>query len=105
MKKKFFNGVSTLAIVAIVALNVHVVTSEQTPAFLKWDVIGKILADGTSGSGSGSGTLRWVFKLSDNNAICPGKSITGQKFTCQKVVAPDDVTGCVSGSTKYLGCD
>ncbi|HLW06597.1 MAG TPA: hypothetical protein VKY45_03475 [Marinilabiliaceae bacterium] len=104
MKKKLLNAVSTLAIAAIVALNVHVVTSEQTPAFLKWDVIGKILADGTSGSGSG--TPRWVWKVSKKDVPCPtnpGK--TGDKLTCVKEVAPDDATGCISGSIRYLGCD
>lgn len=108
MKKKLLNAVSTLTIAAIVALNVHVVTSEQTPAFLKWDVAGKILAIGTSGSGSGSGsgTLRWVWKVSKKNAPCPGSTTRkGTKLTCVKEVAPDDATGCTSGSTKYLGCD
>jgi hypothetical protein len=31
------------------ALNAHVVFSDQAPNFLKWDVIGSILADETSG--------------------------------------------------------
>ncbi|HLV43316.1 MAG TPA: hypothetical protein VKY37_13625 [Brumimicrobium sp.] len=74
MKKKLFNAVSTLAIAAIVALNVHVVTSEQTPAFLKWDAIGKILAIGTSGSGSGSGsggkTDAMAYCSSCNGKLC-----------------------------------
>jgi len=74
-RKKILNMVTTLAITAIVALNVHVVTNEQTPAFLKWDVVGKILADGTSGSGV---TPKCV-KLGDN---FPGQQSFEDHFYC-----------------------
>ena len=101
MKKKLLNAVSTLAIAAIVALNVHVVTSEQTPAFLKWDVVGKILAIGTSGSGSGSGvedplctqcvvrqygTIKFSCKL-EGTEECKSPSKLGATVTCANSVS------------------
>lgn len=39
----------------MIALNVYVVTSKETPAFLKWDAMSIIFANGNSRSGSGSG--------------------------------------------------
>ncbi len=91
MKKKIFNAIFTLAIAAIVALNVHVVTSEQTPAFLKWDVVGKILADGTSGSGSGLANLCcpiWDVTIEiywyGTKIICS----TGGVYKCQDCTCP-----------------
>jgi len=82
MKKKLLNAVSTLAIAAIVALNVHVVTSEQTPAFLKWDVVGKILAEDVSGSGSGSGSSGPYNKLVQCRYENAGSYYDGTQLKC-----------------------
>ena len=60
MKKKFFNALSVLAIAAVLALNVTVVLDDNATSYLKWDVIGKILADPTSGSGSGYSGWFWT---------------------------------------------
>jgi uncharacterized membrane protein YgcG len=96
MKKKFFNAVSTLAIAAIVALNVHVVTSEQTPAFLKWDVIGKIFADGTSGSGSGSGCHSYCELKSKSDGSYGGGSAS-QDIECSACCGMGQRAKCNTG--------
>lgn len=42
----------------MIALNVYVVTSKETPAFLKWDAMSYIFANGcSSGSGTDSGEI------------------------------------------------
>jgi len=94
------------AILAVMALNAHVVFSDQTPSFLKWDVIGSVLADGTSGSGSGSETPRWVWRAASNLSPCPSGTGEGNKLTCERENDPPSwAAGCTSGTTKYIGCD
>ena len=69
MKKKFFNALSALVIAAVLALNVTVVLDDNATSYLKWDVIGKIFADGTSGSGSGSGNQATCYSTYKANPI------------------------------------
>jgi hypothetical protein len=51
VKKKILNVLMLACVAAVLALNAHVVMSDGDSPILKWDVIGKVLATGTSGSG------------------------------------------------------
>ncbi len=52
MKKKFFKALSACTIVIVLALNVTVVLDDNATSYLKFDMIGQLLAGGYSGSSS-----------------------------------------------------
>lgn len=47
MKKSLVNTLGAIGIMALIVINVYVVTSKETPAFLKWDAMSYIFANGT----------------------------------------------------------
>ncbi len=87
----------------MLALNVSVVTDANTSSFLKWDAIGKLLADGTSSSSSSSTpagccgtTLLYCYNGGCNTGQCSidaGITIAGYGLT-----AAGSVGSCEDGS-------
>lgn len=111
MKKSLFNTLGVVGIMAMVALNIYVVTSKETPAFLKWDAMSIIFANGSSGSGSGGETengYRNVWKLVKEDVECPNDfNKKGDKLQCERELnPPSEASGCSTvGSIRHLGCD
>lgn len=84
MRKKFFKTLSALAIAAVLALNVTVVLDDNAASYLKFDTLGKILAQTTtSGSGSGSGSTKYKTPGQEGAKMPKAQSTTDNtKFAC-----------------------
>jgi hypothetical protein len=85
VKKKVLNGLMLASVAAVLALNAHVVMSDGDSPILKWDVIGKVLAQSTSGSGSG------VIKKAHPNEVKCGTRVCPAGYTWDKY--KDDCDG------------
>jgi hypothetical protein len=81
----------------LLALNVSVVTDANNSSFLKWDVIGKLLADGTSSSSSTSSSTIYGWK-SDGTCIC-SNGTTGVNVACKESL----VNQCKKGDSSWCG--
>jgi len=109
MKKKIFKVFGLLSVLAILTLNVNVVMNGESSAVMKWDLIGKILAQDTSGSAGGTTSgcdecvyqkqskncTRIVFNISNSNGVkfklC---SCTGTKIKCPSGNSSCEIKGC-----------
>ncbi len=81
MKTKFLKSLSVIAIAAVLALNVTVVLDDNSSSNLNWDFMGKILADGTSGSGTKP--EKKVYKKKDPEVSCTmSNGEEGDKYDC-----------------------